>query len=87
MPAVYSESSNLSARISAWHLRQSEPLVAERTYRLATNSFLAEGGDRYESLRSDRKIAEGPLLSDCVIEHLRAKQTIEPPPAGRLRAL
>lgn len=61
--------------------------MAERTYRLATNSFLAEGGDRYESLRSGRKVAEGPLLSDCIIEHLRAKQTIEPPPAGRLRAL
>ena len=60
------------------------PLVAERTYRLATNSFLAEGGDRYESLRRGRKVAEGPLLSDCVIEHLRAKQAIEPPAAGRL---
>lgn len=62
------------------------PVAAERTYRVSTNSFLAEGGDRYESFRSGRKIAEDALLSDCVLDHLRRVQTISPPPPGRLVA-
>ena len=61
-----------------------EPLAAERTYRVATNSFLAEGGDRYEAFRSGRRVAEDALISDCVIDHLKAAGTISPPPPGRL---
>lgn len=59
-------------------------VVAERTYRVSTNSFLAEGGDGYESFRSGRKVAEDALLSDCVLDHLRRVGTITPPPPGRL---
>lgn len=33
------------------------PVAAERTYRVSTNSFLAEGGDRYESFQSGRRLA------------------------------
>lgn len=62
-------------------------LEAERTYRVATNSFLAEGGDRYESLRNGRRIAEDALLSDCLIDHLRKSGSITPPGTGRLVAI
>ena len=66
-------------------LRVGDKLVeAERTYRFSTNSFLAEGGDRYESLLNGRRIAEDALLSDCVLDHLRRVGTISPPAAGRL---
>lgn len=60
------------------------PVEAERTYRIATNNFLAEGGDRYESFKSGRRLAEDALLSDCVLDHLRRVGTITPPPPGRL---
>ncbi len=56
----------------------------DRTYRVATNSFLAEGGDRYASFRNGREIASDALLSDCVIDRIRAAGTIDPPPPGRL---
>ncbi len=69
---------------SAWPGR---PVVAEATYRVATNSFLAEGGDRYESLKNGRKVAEDALLSDCVVDHLKRRGTIAPPPPGRLVAV
>ena len=63
------------------------PVEAERTYRVSTNNFLAEGGDRYESFLRGRRIAEDALLSDCVLDHLRRVGTITPPPAGRLVAI
>ncbi|MBP7589856.1 MAG: 5'-nucleotidase C-terminal domain-containing protein, partial [Thermoanaerobaculia bacterium] len=66
-------------------LRVGDKLVeAERTYRVSTNSFLAEGGDRYESFLNGRRVAEDALLSDCVLDHLRRVGTITPPAAGRL---
>lgn len=62
------------------------PVEAERTYRVSTNNFLAEGGDRYESFLRGRRIAEDALLSDCVLDHLRRVGTITPPAPGRLVA-
>ena len=64
-----------------------QPVEGERTYRVSTNSFLAEGGDRYESFPRGRRIAEDALLSDCVLDHLRSAGTITPPTAGRLVAV
>jgi 5'-nucleotidase / UDP-sugar diphosphatase len=61
------------------------PIESERRYRVATNSFLAEGGDRYASFQHGRVIARAALVSDCVIEHLRAVGTITPPAPGRLQ--
>lgn len=60
------------------------PLEAERTYRVSTNSFLAEGGDRYEAFRNGRRLSEDALLSDCAADALRRAGTITPPPPGRL---
>lgn len=60
------------------------PVVDGQTYRVATNSFLAEGGDRYESFRGGRELARDALVSDCVADRIRAAGTIEPPPPGRL---
>jgi 2',3'-cyclic-nucleotide 2'-phosphodiesterase (5'-nucleotidase family) len=62
------------------------PVVDDRRYRVATNSFLAEGGDRYESFRNGRELSRDALISDCVVDHLRAAGTIAPPPPGRLVA-
>lgn len=61
-----------------------KPLEAERTYRVSTNSFLAEGGDHYESFKNGRRVTDDVLLSDCVLDHLRRVGTISPPAAGRL---
>jgi len=60
------------------------PVEDGRTYRVATNSFLAEGGDRYEAFRRGRELSRDALLSDCVVDRIRAAGTIEPPLPGRL---
>jgi 2',3'-cyclic-nucleotide 2'-phosphodiesterase (5'-nucleotidase family) len=60
------------------------PVENDRIYRVSTNSFLAEGGDRYESFRNGREVARDALIADCVIDRIRTAGTIEPPPPGRL---
>ena len=60
------------------------PVEDGRTYRVATNSFLAEGGDRYLSFRNGSEVGRGARLAECVIDHLKSAGTIDPPPPGRL---
>lgn len=60
------------------------PLEDARTYRVGTNSFLAQGGDLYATFLKARAVADtGVLLPEIVAEKLRAAGTIEPPVAGR----
>ena len=56
----------------------------ERTYRVATNSFLAEGGDRYEAFRNGRVIGRDAVLSTVIAEHIQAIGTVQVPAPGRL---
>lgn len=61
------------------------PLDDERVYRVTTNSFLAEGGDGYVSLKHGEKIAEDPLISEVLVDHIRRHQRVSPPAMGRLQ--
>jgi len=61
------------------------PLDEERTYTVATNSFLAQGGDLYTTFLEGRDAKDNQiLLSRVVIEHLRSGPTVRIPPEGRL---
>jgi 5'-nucleotidase/UDP-sugar diphosphatase len=60
------------------------PLADDRVYRVATNSFLADGGDHYTTFNeAASKRDRGLLLSDLLVEYARARKTLEPPSAGR----
>lgn len=61
-----------------------QPMDDARLYRVATNSFLGEGGDGYLSFKQGREIARGKLLSELLCDHVSAVKTIEPPAMGRL---
>jgi len=60
------------------------PVDDAKTYRVATNSFLAEGGDLYQTFLRAKPIQRGGLLSEVVMEYLRKQKEIEPPRLGRL---
>ena len=61
-----------------------KPLDDARTYRVATNSFLALGGDLYAAFPRGRTVADGRvLLSDAVVAWFRAHGAVRLPPAGR----
>jgi 5'-nucleotidase/UDP-sugar diphosphatase len=59
------------------------PLADARVYRVATNSFVAEGGDLYATFLKTRARDSGRSLADVVMEALRRQGEIGPPPGGR----
>ena len=54
-----------------------QPVVATQTYRVTVNSFLAEGGDGYSTLRDGTARLGGGLDLDALVDYLKA----EPPRA------
>ncbi len=55
-----------------------EALVADKTYKLVTNDFMADGGDGYTMFKGKTFIAEGGLLSDVLIEYFEKNKEVEP---------
>ena len=61
------------------------PVDDARRYRVATNSFLAQGGDLYTTfLQGTAAVDGGELLSDVVMRYLRSRGAVDPPASGRL---
>ena len=59
-------------------------------YTLATNDFMARGGDGYRVFADKKPLIEaraGTLMASQVIDYVTARGTIAPRPQGRLRAL
>src|SRR5262245_9595795 len=55
-----------------------------RVYRAATNSFLAQGGDLYQTFLRTKQTDSGRALSDVLIDHFRKRGEVSPPKLGRL---
>lgn len=65
----------------------SEPIDPSTTYRLATNGFVAGGGDGYNMLTDVPRLItanEGALLSDLIIDRIQALTPISPETQGRI---
>lgn len=64
-----------------------EPLDENRLYRLATNDFLARGGDGYDALKSAKILvgqADAKLIANHVMAYIRAQGTVAPKFEGRV---
>lgn len=61
------------------------PLDPAKLYKVATNDFMAAGGDGYTSLKEARLISNtGEMLRDAVVKVLRTAGSIEPKVEGRI---
>lgn len=61
------------------------PADDTKAYRVATNSFLAQGGDLYQTFLRGKVTADsGVLLSELLLDYIRKNRRIAPPPPGRL---
>lgn len=63
------------------------PLVMENTYKLATNDFLARGGDGYGVLKRGKILVgstDGKLIANHVMAYLAKHKTIAPRIEGRI---
>ncbi len=55
-----------------------EPLDPARTYRVTTNSFLAEGGDGFWAFKRGKEVQYGPLQREAVRAYLAARSASAP---------
>ena len=63
-----------------------EPIDLNKTYTVATNCFLAAGGDGYIMFKEARVVLEtGDLLRDAVAAYIRAAEIVHPRIEGRIR--
>ena len=62
-----------------------EPLEKERTYRVATNNFLAEGGDNYLLLAEAKSVTHAPILLRELLELRFEGDPVTPPTDDRYR--
>jgi 2',3'-cyclic-nucleotide 2'-phosphodiesterase/3'-nucleotidase len=65
-----------------------QPIDPAATYTLATNDFMATGGDGYSVLQNAEVLipaAGGPLLTNLVIDYIQAHGTVSPGVEGRIQ--
>ncbi|XP_049290201.1 apyrase-like [Anopheles funestus] len=63
-----------------------EPINPFREYRVALNSFLVEGGDRFTTIaREGMDLEEGPVDLDAFEEHVERLSPLRDAEAGRIR--
>lgn len=60
------------------------PAEDDRVYRVATNSFIWEGGDLYTMFVGTKLLSRRGLLSEIVMDHLKRNRTVDAPRPGRL---
>ncbi|MBF0269563.1 MAG: 5'-nucleotidase C-terminal domain-containing protein [Alphaproteobacteria bacterium] len=64
-----------------------KPLQPSASYRLATNSYLADGGDGYEALKKGRMLVDrmsAPILTTLVIDALASMGSVQTLVEGRI---
>lgn len=67
-----------------------KPIDPEATYKLATNAFLAGGGDGYGMFRDLKRLvteANGPAMTNTVIDYIKSRKTVAPKVEGRMKAM
>lgn len=64
---------------------QGEALDVERTYVMATNDFLAAGGDEYAMFADLKHLGDFPALDEAVIQHIQEQDIVAPEVQGRIQ--
>jgi len=62
-----------------------ERIAPSKYYTVATNDFLAAGGDGYDVFLNAKLVAEtGIMLRDVMVDYISAQQVVEEPEGGRI---
>ncbi|MDI6783341.1 MAG: 5'-nucleotidase C-terminal domain-containing protein, partial [bacterium] len=64
----------------------SKPLDLNKTYKVATNDFLASGGSRYTILKQGKIVHYGDNLREVIIQYLKSHPVINPTNEVRIRS-
>lgn len=63
---------------------KSEALDPDKTYTLATNDFMAVGGDGYKMFAGKKKLGEYNLLSEVLADYIAEAKVVSPKTEGRM---
>jgi len=63
---------------------QGEPIEYDGVYHVATNDFMAAGGDGYETFASTETVVEAGGLEEVLMEYISNKGTVAPVREGRI---
>jgi 2',3'-cyclic-nucleotide 2'-phosphodiesterase (5'-nucleotidase family) len=66
-----------------------QPLNKGRTYTMATNNYIANGGDGYDVLKKGKVLIDASgatLLAGMVMDYIKAKGSVSPKVEGRIVA-
>lgn len=62
-----------------------ERIAPSKYYTVATNDFLAAGGDGFETFMNAKLVAEtGIMLRDVMVDYISAQQSVQEPEGGRI---
>lgn len=81
----YDAAAPFGDRVTAVTLADGTPLDPTATYRVATNNFMATGGDQFTTLTKGAKTVDtGINLVDTVVRYLGVNSPVDPQVEGRL---
>ena len=84
LQTIYDPGRPFGRRVVSARFSDGSSLDDHRTYRLASDDFLARGGDGY-SFQSARRVEAGEKVRDVVARHLRQQGLVGPVATGRIR--
>lgn len=61
-----------------------KPIDLEKTYKVATNDFIAGGGDQYDVFKGKKETGQYELLSETLAKYITAKKEVNPQVEGRI---
>ena len=61
-----------------------KPIDLEKTYKVATNDFIAGGGDQYDVFKGKTETGQYELLSETLAKYITAKKEVNPQVEGRI---
>ncbi|MBB6217223.1 5'-nucleotidase [Anaerosolibacter carboniphilus] len=64
-----------------------EKLDVNKTYKVATNDFMAAGGDKYDMFKGTPTLGQYPSLDEILIDYIAAKGTADAKVEGRIVAI
>ena len=80
---IYREDAPRGEHITSMSFK-GEPITDDRVFRVAANSFLADGGDNFTTFADGTNAADsGQIDLVAAVEYFKAHQLVEPAPLGR----
>ncbi|QMV40978.1 bifunctional metallophosphatase/5'-nucleotidase [Cohnella cholangitidis] len=67
--------------------KDGRPLDRDKTYKVAINDYLVNGGDNYEEFKEAKALSKGDLLSTVFAKYIESKGVINPGTDGRIEVV